>query len=266
MRAPDVTQPMAFGPSPPAWRSPAPSEILGFTLPHLGLLDRLLLRALSLLACRHVVAVHGLQHVRVASDPFIVAANHGTRRESLLVPALLMLHRGGRRVHFLADWNFRLIPGVGFLYGRAQVVTVTRKSAKPRALNVLKPLYQEPLPPFERARAHLTAGRSIGIFPEGQVNRDPDTLLRGRRGSARLSLEAGVPVVPMGIRFPGAAPGQPISADEPMELHLGAPLFPPKAGPTPAPLGAVTSWHGAIMSEIARLSGKAWPGAKGGRP
>ena len=61
------------------------------------------------------------------------------------MPALLLLHRGGRLVHFLADWNFRLIPGVGFIYARAQVVTVTRKSAKPRFLNILKPLYEQPL-------------------------------------------------------------------------------------------------------------------------
>jgi 1-acyl-sn-glycerol-3-phosphate acyltransferase len=118
---------------------------VGCALPSLGLGDRLVLRALALIASRHVLAIHGLQHIRPATDPFILAANHSTRRESLLVPALLLLHRGGRLVHFLADWNFRLIPGVGFIYARAQVVTVTRKSAKPRFLNILKPLYEQPL-------------------------------------------------------------------------------------------------------------------------
>src|SRR5262249_15944983 len=133
------------------------------------------------------------------------------RLESLMVPAALCLNRGGRIIHFLADWNFRLIPGVGYIYSRAQVVTVTRKSAKPRFLNVLKPLYEQAVPPHERARRHLASGRSVGIFPEGEVNRDPDRMLRGRRGAARLSLETGAPVVPMGIRFPRHAPGRPIN-------------------------------------------------------
>ena len=188
MQAPDYTQPLALRSNTLTWRTPPLSHIVGCALPSLGLGDRLVLRALALIASRHVLAIHGLQHIRPATDPFILAANHSTRRESLLVPALLLLHRGGRLVHFLADWNFRLIPGVGFIYARAQVVTVTRKSAKPRFLNILKPLYEQPLPTLERARAHLAAGRAIGVFPEGEVNRDPTRLLRGRRGTARLSL------------------------------------------------------------------------------
>ncbi|MBO0766193.1 MAG: 1-acyl-sn-glycerol-3-phosphate acyltransferase [Hyphomicrobiaceae bacterium] len=241
---------------------PGLSEILSCALPHLALGDRLLLRAVALLARHHVLSIHGLQHIRTAQDPFILAANHGTRRESLLVPALLLLHRGGRRVHFLADWNFRLIPGIGLIYGRAQVVTVLRKSAKPRFLNALKPLYARAQCPFEQARAHLHAGRSIGIFPEGAVNRDPNRLSRGRRGAARLSLETGAPVVPMGIRFPNVARGEPIPPDAAMELHIGAPLMPPGPVMAQAPLPAVADWHAAIMTAIARYSGKTWMGAQ----
>jgi 1-acyl-sn-glycerol-3-phosphate acyltransferase len=240
------------GADPQAWRMPAAAEILGCALPHLGLGDRLLLRALALFAGRHILAIHGLHHIRAAGDPFILAANHGTRRESVLVPALLLLCRGGRRVHFLADWSFRLIPGVGLIYSRAQVVTVLGKSARPRFLNALKPLYRGPLRPFEQARAHLLAGRSVGIFPEGTVNRDPERLLRGRRGAARLSLETGVPVVPMGIRFPTVSKGQPMPGDAAMELHIGAPRVPPALPAEPAPLAAVTDWHAAIMAAIAR--------------
>jgi 1-acyl-sn-glycerol-3-phosphate acyltransferase len=258
MRAPDLTGTLAAGSAQLSWRAAAPGLIVGCPLPHLGAADRLLLRALALLASRHVTAIHGLQHIRPAMDPFILASNHSTRRESILVPAMLLLHRGGRLVHFLADWNFRLIPGVGLIYARAQVVTVTRKSARPRFLNCLKPLYRNAETSFERARAHLAAGRSIGIFPEGEVNRDRTALLRGRRGTARLSLEMGVPVVPMGIRFPGIHPAEPIPAGAAMELHIGAPLRPPgSAGQDPGTT-AVSAWHSVIMTEIARLSGKAW--------
>lgn len=261
MRAYDATQPLAFGPQTLPWRAPDMAELLGCALPHLGLGDRLLLRTLALVACRQVTAVHGLHHIRPANDPFILAVNHSTRRESLLVPALLFLNRGGRLLHFLADWNFRLIPGVGFIYSRSQVVTVLRKSAKPRFLNAFKPLYAHDLPPLEQAREHLAAGRSIGIFPEGQVNRDPNRLLRGRRGAARLSLETGVPVVPMGIRFPGPEPGRRLCGQAAMELHIGAPLVPPGPAREQAPLADVSAWHATVMTAISRQSGKAWIGA-----
>lgn len=267
MRAPDIMQPLAVGPDALPWRAPPLSQIMGCALPHLGLGDRLVLRSVALVASRRVVAIHGLQNIRPATDPFILAANHSSRRESLLVPALLLLHRGGRLVHFLADWNFRLIPGVGFLYARAQVVTVTRKAARPRFLNLLKPLYEHAEPTLERARAHLAAGRAIGIFPEGQVNRDPTRLLRGRRGTARLSLETGVPVVPMGIRFPGSDPARALPLNAAMEIHIGQPLVPPGAAQPLASRLSVSAWHATIMTEIARLCGKTWSGAAtGGQP
>lgn len=224
-------------------------------------------RALALCASRYVVAIDGLRHIRPAQGPFILVANHSTLCESLLVPAMLLLHRAGSRVHFLADWNFRLIPGEGFLYARAEVVTVTRKSAKPRLLNVLKPIYAHPLPTLERARAHLAAGRAVGFFPEGEVNRDPTQLLRGRRGAARLSLETGAPVVPVGICFRDSGPGRPPVRSCAIELRIGPPLIPRGPQRRPASLSAVSEWHGVIMTEIGRLANKAWPGAgKGDAP
>jgi 1-acyl-sn-glycerol-3-phosphate acyltransferase len=231
------------------WRTLTVSEILACPLPRLAAGDRVLLRALAACATRYVGAIDGLQHIRVAQDPFILVANHSTLCEALLVPAMLMLHRGGSRVHFLADWNFRLIPGVGFLYARAEVVTVTRKSAKPRLLNALKPLYAHPLPTLERARAHLAAGCSVGIFPEGEVNRNPTRLLRGRRGAARLSLETGAPV----------GPGRTSPTSCTMALRIGQPLIPRGPQRQRASLAAVSEWHGVIMTEIGGLPTRPGP-------
>jgi 1-acyl-sn-glycerol-3-phosphate acyltransferase len=243
---------------PLLWQPPAPREILRWPLPYRGMVDRWLVRGLALLARRQVLSVRGLEHVRRALDPFILAISHSTRREALLVPALLVLHRGGRLIHFLADWNFRLIPGVGLIYRRGGAITVTRKPARPAILNVLKPLYRHPVPALECARSHLGAGRSVGIFPEGTVNRDPRRLLPGRAGSARLSLQAGVPVVPVGVRFPGSEPALPIPDHAPMELHIGTPLDPARAGGAEPDMSEVRTWHAVIMTEIARLSGKSW--------
>src|ERR1700742_4971686 len=121
------------------WEAPSFSDILCRPIPELGLGDRSALRGLSLLARNHVRVLSGLEHVDRGNDPFILVLNHSTRREALLVPAVLMLHRSGRLIHFLADWNFRLIPGIGLIYRRARTITVTRKSARPAFLNVLKP-------------------------------------------------------------------------------------------------------------------------------
>jgi 1-acyl-sn-glycerol-3-phosphate acyltransferase len=165
-------------------------------------------------------------------------------------------------VRFLADWNFRLIPGVGQLYDRSGTITLTRKDAKPRVLNRLKPLFEPHVPAHVEARRHLTQGGSIGIFPEGTVNRDGSRLLRGRRGAARLSLEAGVPVVPVGLCFARQNPRTgAVDPASPMGIRFGEPIRPPPSVSRPASLNEVHDWHGELMSAIAGLCGKGWPGA-----
>jgi 1-acyl-sn-glycerol-3-phosphate acyltransferase len=225
-------------------------------LPHQSAIDGLIVRTLVLLARQRVSAIHGLEYVDPARDPFILALNHSTHVEALLVPALLILHRGGRLIHFLADWNYRLIPGIRLIYQRAQTITVTRKPARPRVLNIFKPLYLHPETTLVRTLSHLERGHAVGIFPEGGVNRDPRQLLPGRPGAALLSLRSGVPVLPVGIRFPQAHHRR-ISDLASMEVYIGAPLYPPglKGRVLSADLSA---FHATIMREISRLCGKAW--------
>lgn len=235
--------------NPPGWR-----EILRSPLPHKLLGDRLLLRAVALVIKRHLGAIHGLENLPTGPDPFILVANHSSRREAAAMPAFMMLHRGGRLIHFLADWNFQLIPGVGLVYRRAGAIVVAGKPAKPRILDALRPLLVDSVSPIECARRHLAAGRAIGIFPEGAVNRDETTLLPGRIGAARLSLETCAPVVPTGLRFPDAQ-GRDLGS---MEIVIGPSLRPPPIGSAPAPVWAVRRRYATLMSAIAHLSGKAW--------
>src|SRR6516225_2785164 len=138
--------------------SPGPLSaraILSWPLPELRRpLDRMLVRGVALIGRSRIHSIAGLEHIAPEHDPFILALNHGTRLEALLVPPLLFLLRRGRRIHFIADWNFRIIPGIGLLYRRAGVITVAHKPARPRFLNILKPLFTDALSPTEQARHH----------------------------------------------------------------------------------------------------------------
>lgn len=206
-----------------------------------------------------------MEHLAPDRDPFIVVMNHSTRIEALLLPSVFAFHREGRLVSFIADWNFALVPGLATILRAGESILLVRKPARPAFLNVFKPLFERQGPAFERAAHALRRGRSIGIFPEGTTNRHPGRLLRGFDGAARLSLETGVPVVPVGIRFPGQPQDKPIRDRTPMELHVGAPLTPPAAEPSQSPApdrSRIRSWHARIMLELARLSGKTWePGS-----
>lgn len=246
---------MSLYADPPSWELATRGEVLRWPLPYQGFANRVLLRAVALAARGRVLAVSGLQNIRPGYDPFILALNHSTRIEALLVPAVLTLHRGGRLIHFMADWNFQLIPGIGLLYRRAEILAVTGKPARPRVLDVLRPFYRPAGTVLDHARDCLARGRSVGVFVEGRVNRDPERLLPGRRSAALLSLETGAPVVPVGIRFPHAPPGRPISDRDAIEVRIGPPLLPRDRVERPS-AAALRCWHGAVMSEIARLSGK----------
>jgi 1-acyl-sn-glycerol-3-phosphate acyltransferase len=210
---------------------------------------------------RYVLEVRGLEKVAPEADPFLFVANHSQRLEAVLLPALLIFHRRGKLVHFLADWPTLLVPGAGLLLRRSGAITVASKSARWPILNRLRPLFAHPEPAFERARRALLSGSPVGIFPEATMNRDPRRLLRGQTGAARLALRTGVPVVPAGIRFPAhdLGPDRPIADREPMVIEIGDPIAPPvPAADAPPERGAVRELHALVMTELARLSGKSW--------
>jgi 1-acyl-sn-glycerol-3-phosphate acyltransferase len=237
---------------------PTPLTVLFSPLPDLRGLDRILLRAMTMIGLHKVSSFSGLHHVGPDRDPFVLVLNHNSRHEALIVPALLFFLRGGRRIHFLADWNFRLIPGIDLLYQRAGVITVTRKLAKPRMLNAMKPFFTNTVPPLEQARQHLERGCSIAIFPEGAVNRNRFQLLRGRHGAARLSLETGAPIIPAGIRF-SRTKETPADLKGQMEITVGPPLPMPSTQEALVTRANVRARHVQIMSAISVLSGKSWP-------
>jgi len=250
-----------LAPTAPGFSSTVPSfgQVCSWPLPHLAgrAVTRSILRGVCALGRTRLLGAEGLERILPQRDPFILALNHTLRVEALLVPALLMLVRGGKAIHFLADWNFRLIPGVAQLFTAGQTIVLTRKPARPRILNLLKPFFGDATSGFARARRHLEEGGAVGIFPEGTVNPDPGRLLRGRTGAAWLSLATGRPVIPAGIRFPNAWGARRIAELTPLWLRVGEPLRPPALGREPR-LAEVRAWHAEIMQRIAGLCGKAW--------
>src|SRR5262249_57595844 len=113
------------------WEPRGVGELVRWALPaQRNTLDAWVVRGLALLARQQVLTVDGLDHVRAAHDPFILAINHSTRTESLKVPALLILHRGGRMIHFFSDWDFLLIPGVGLICLWRPNIAGTLKTAR----------------------------------------------------------------------------------------------------------------------------------------
>lgn len=244
---------------------PEEGNVIGAPMPYLkgDLFTQAFVRGSLWLNRRRLVLLSGIEHVAPEKDPFIVAANHSQRTEAVLLPALLFYHRSGKRVHFLADWPMMLVPGVGLMYRCAQVIPVFGKRAKPAFLNSLRRFYEQPGTAWERAGQMLAEGRSIGSFAEGTMNRHPRRLLRGRPGAAQLAIERGVPVVPVGIRFPQHREAESIPDGAPMEIDIGAPLTPPDTtGSGADSKELVRAFQARIMGRLSELSGKSWsPGS-----
>jgi 1-acyl-sn-glycerol-3-phosphate acyltransferase len=218
-----------------------------------------LCRSLLSLFHGHVRSIVGLEHIRTDADPFLLVLNHSQRPEAILVPAWLCFHRGGRMVHFMADWNFLMIPGVGGIIRAHDPIVVTRKSARPAFLNRLKPRFTPELPPFEDAARRIRDGRSIGLFPEGTTNRHPTDLLQGYRGAAPLAVETGVRVIPGGIRFPQHRGDGPIQDRTPFSVEFGPALpQPPLRHGSGTSTEQIRNLHHEIMTAISTLSGKRW--------
>mgnify|MGYP000474704368 FL=1 len=176
--------------------------------------------------------------------PAILAANHVSALDGILL-ALIAAERA-RPIRFLVAAEFFHRPLHGFLLRRFGQIAVRRGEQHQAAL--------------DEAVETLRGGALVGIFPEGQVNPDPEAgLARGRTGVARLALAAGAPVIPLGIwgsqaRWPrsGFRFGPPLRT--PVALALGPPLEP--AG-DPTSRDDLAAFRDLVMEAIAAQVGRA---------
>jgi 1-acyl-sn-glycerol-3-phosphate acyltransferase len=217
--------------------------------------SRLLMRLLLLMRRKHVLSIVGEDNIGIDKDPYILVANHSQYAEAALMGALLAFLRRGKRVRFLADWNFALIPPVALIYYCGRCILLDQKPTKPKFLGAFKPLFVRGVSGFEQAKEALANGECVGVFPEGTANRDPHHLLKGHSGAARLSLETGAALVPTGLYYPGFTGVRRIEESAAAEIRFGAPMKPGQTM-TRAPVSDVREWHQEMMRAISTLSGK----------
>lgn len=125
------------------------------------------------------VEVEGREHLPSAG-PFILVANH----QSVLDPILVQSAVPRNDIYTLTKST--QFDGALFRWvlPRANAVPVRRYRVDPQAVRVML--------------RHLEAGRGVGIYPEGERTWD-GSIQPLRRGSIRVILKAGVPVVPCGV-------------------------------------------------------------------
>ena len=195
------------------------------------LIAHFVLRPLFLLLFRpHVV---GRENVP-ASGPFILASNHLSFIDSMVIPLM-----APRKVGYLAKAEYFTTPGFGGWWSRVLFTALG-------ALPVHRGTHRAAQEALDTAMSVLNEGGGFGIYPEGTRSKD-GKLARGKTGVGWLALTADCPVVPVGVI--GTDKIQPIGA------QLAA----------PAPL------HGHLRRADdvprARRSGRQQPGpARGHRP
>ncbi len=156
----------------------------------------------------------------------LLCANH---QSVLDIPLVANLTR--RHVSFVARDSLARFKPLGWLMRRSGVVLVRRGESDRAALREMV--------------AHLLRGDLLAVFPEGTRSTD-GTLGRFRRGALLAAQQAGVPVVPIGIR--GTFEAWPRGARLPRPRRVGVRIGQAVDPSTPDALEAV-------RTQIAALSG-----------
>jgi 1-acyl-sn-glycerol-3-phosphate acyltransferase len=185
----------------------------------------------------------GLENVP-KGGPFIVASNHLSFLDSVIIQALMP-----RGVGFFAKAEYFTGKGVkgklmkSFFEGVGSIpVERGEQAASVAALKTLLDILEE--------------GRGVGIYPEGTRSRD-GLLYRGRTGVGWLTLTTGAPVIPVGLE--GTEKLQPAGRNwvkpQHFSMRVGEPLYFDKLGPDHS-LPVRREATDKIMDAIAALSGQ----------
>ena len=125
------------------------------------------------------ICISGEDHIQ--TGPKIIVANHPNATDGFTLPSIFP-----EKLHFLIQESVFSTPFVGQLLAWAEQIPVVKGKGS-HALDL--------------AKEKLNQGNSVVIFPEGRLNNDQG-LHKGRLGAARLAIETGLPLLPLGFFVP----------------------------------------------------------------
>lgn len=113
----------------------------------------------------------------------IIAANHVSHYDPLVLAHFVVA--AGRWPRYLGKESLFRVPLLGRLLTACEQIPVHRNSARAKES-------------LGEAAAALRAGKSIIIYPEGTISKEPDGWpMAARSGVIRLAMETGAPVIPV---------------------------------------------------------------------
>jgi 1-acyl-sn-glycerol-3-phosphate acyltransferase len=140
-------------------------------------------RAFQLLLTPFVHAVARLEVVGLenipASGPFILVANHQSYLDPIIVQVVCP-----RPLHTLAKSTQFTGKVMSWVLPRVNAIPTRRYRIEPQAVRVVL--------------RRLAAGEGVGVYPEGERSWEAQ-LQPFRRGTVRLLLKAGAPIIPCGL-------------------------------------------------------------------
>ena len=152
---------------------------------------------------------------KLPAGGFILCPNHVTEIDPLVVGHAVYSNK--RYPRYLAKESLFKVPVLGFVLRKTGQIPVARTSAG-ASESLLA------------ARKVLDANGVIIIYAEGTLTRDPDLWpMRGHTGAARLALQTGAPVIPMGHwgaqeLFPRYAKGVKLFPRKRVTVNIGDPV------------------------------------------
>jgi 1-acyl-sn-glycerol-3-phosphate acyltransferase len=119
------------------------------------------------------------KHTEMPDGPKIIAANHPTTTDPFFVASMVQ-----QQTFILINELLFKVPILGAYLRRSGHIPVIAGQGQQA---------------IDAALEHLAAGHNVMIFPEGALSPFAGSFHRARTGVARLAVQSGAPVVPVGI-------------------------------------------------------------------